>query len=51
VVRLASIAGPAMLNTCRVVTVALPLNQCGRLALNSREMNHSGITITAPSRK
>jgi len=58
VVRFATIAGPAMANTCAVVTLDTEFNETGlrasyrpRGALNIRDSSQIGITITAPSRK
>ena len=58
VVRLATIAGPAMANTCADVTLDGEVNEAGlravyrpRGAPNNREISQIGITITAPSRK
>jgi len=59
VVRLATIAGPAMAKTCAVVTLDVRLKwdlACARSyrprgAPNNRINSQIGITITAPSRK
>ena len=59
VVRLATIAGPAMAKTCAVVTLDTEVNEVPpapglyrpRGAPNIRDSSQIGITITAPSRK
>jgi hypothetical protein len=58
VVRLATIAGPAMAKTCPVVTLDVEVNDPGLRAIyrprgapNIRDNSQTGITITAPSRK
>jgi hypothetical protein len=55
VVRFAIIAGPAMANTCLVVTLvggaSNSVVQRPRGAPNSRDSSQTGITMTAPSRK
>jgi hypothetical protein len=58
VVRLATIAGPAMANTCALLTWEVDDNGSGsradyrpRGAPNIRDSSQIGTTITAPSRK
>ena len=56
VVRFGIIAGPAMANTCRVVTTGREgasnaVGQRPRGAPNTRDSSQIGITMTAPSRK
>ena len=58
VVRLATIAGPAMAKTCAEVTLGMAVNEAGLRAIyrprgapSRRDRNQIGMTITAPSRK
>ena len=58
VVRLATIAGPAIAKTCAEVTLGETVNEAGLRAIyrprgapSRRDSNQIGITITAPSRK